>query len=92
MSKHYFSQLPNIRYKNPLESSNQNNNYILAKNLFLRTKIRDDASLDITFLQSYTIREGERPEDVAEAVILAVSLPKRASLREIIIKPRIAYL
>ena len=68
MSKHYFSQLPNIRYKNPLESSNQNNNYILAKNLFLRTKIRDDASLDITFLQSYTIREGERPEDVAEAL------------------------
>ena len=33
-----------------------------------------------------------QPEDVAEAVSLAVSLPKRACLREIIIKPRIAYL
>ena len=33
-----------------------------------------------------------QPEDVAEAVSLAVRLPKRASLREIIIKPRIAYL
>jgi NADP-dependent 3-hydroxy acid dehydrogenase YdfG len=33
-----------------------------------------------------------QPEDVAEAVMLAVRLPARASLREVIIKPRIAYL
>jgi len=33
-----------------------------------------------------------QPEDVAEAAMLAVRLPARASLREIVIKPRIAYL
>ena len=63
---HYFTQLPNIRYKNPLADKYTNDNFVTTKNLFTRAKLRDDAGRDITFLRSYTIREGERPQDVAD--------------------------
>tara|TARA_E500000331_G_scaffold105095_1_gene101827 strand:- start:929 stop:1591 length:663 start_codon:yes stop_codon:yes gene_type:complete len=66
MSKHYFSHLPDFGYKNPLTSSNTNSNYVLAKNIFRRVKMLDDALADITFLNYYTISEGETPQDVAE--------------------------
>ena len=66
MSKHYFKHVPDIRYKNPLKDSNNNDNYVIIKNLFLRAKLRDDAFTSVTFLNSYTIREGMRPDNVAE--------------------------
>lgn len=66
MAKHYFRQLPDFKYKNPLTSSNQSDNYIIAKNPFLRAKVRDDVLADTTFLKSYIIKEGIRPMDVAE--------------------------
>ena len=66
MAQHYFRQLPNIRYKNPLADKYTNDNFVTTKNLFTRAKLRDDAGRDITFLRSYTIREGERPQDVAD--------------------------
>jgi|TARA_X000000950_G_scaffold4807_1_gene4994 hypothetical protein len=66
MSKHYFKHVPDIRYKNPLTSSPNNDNYVTIKNLFLRAKLRDDVYSAVTFLQSYTIQEGMRPDNVAE--------------------------
>ncbi len=63
---YYFRNVPNLRYKNPLDSSNTRDNFVLTKNLFLRTKLRDDAQSSITFLQAYTIDDGERPEDTAD--------------------------
>ena len=42
MTKHYFKNLPNFGYKNNLESSVDRENYVYAKNLILRAKIRDD--------------------------------------------------
>jgi len=66
MSKHYFKNLPNIGYKNNLTTSVDRQNYIYAKNLFLRAKVRDDVSKEITFLNSYNIREGKRPQDIAD--------------------------
>ena len=66
MAQHYFKQLPNIRYKNPLADKYTNDNFVTTKNLFTRAKLRDDAGRDITFLRSYTIKEGERPQDVAD--------------------------
>ena len=66
MAQHYFRQLPNIRYKSPLAEKYTNDNFVTTKNLFTRAKLRDDAGRDITFLRSYTIREGERPQDVAD--------------------------
>lgn len=66
MSKHYFKNLPNIGYKNNLTTSVDRQNYIYAKNLFLRAKVRDDVTKEITFLNSYNIREGKRPQDIAD--------------------------
>ena len=68
MSKHYFKHVPNIRYKNPLTSSPNNDNYVTIKNLFLRAKLRNDVFSSVTFLRSYTIKEGMRPDNVAEEI------------------------
>tara|TARA_X000000368_G_C23005730_1_gene701089 strand:- start:397 stop:1047 length:651 start_codon:yes stop_codon:yes gene_type:complete len=65
MSRHYFKNLPNLRYKNTLDSNNSRSNYITVKNLFLRAKLRNTVNSDVTFLQSYTIEEGSRPDTVA---------------------------
>ena len=35
-------------------------------NTHFRAKIRDDVEKEITFLNSYNIREGKRPQDVAD--------------------------
>ncbi len=66
MAKHYFSNIPNIRYRNKLSDSNSRGNFVTVKNLFLRAKIQERVNRDITFLQSYTIDEGARPDTVAE--------------------------
>tara|TARA_B100000927_G_C16476066_1_gene473426 strand:+ start:13084 stop:13719 length:636 start_codon:yes stop_codon:yes gene_type:complete len=66
MANHYFKSLPDIQYRNPLKTSNTLDNYVTAKNLFVRAKVRDDIIPSITFLRSYTIEDGERPQDVAE--------------------------
>ena len=66
MASHYFSQLPNIMIRNPLDDSPAVENYITTKNLFVRGKLRDDLKNSITYFQKYTIEEGERPQDVAQ--------------------------
>ena len=68
MAGHYFSQLPNIIVRNPLDNSPAVENYLQVKNLFVRGKLRDDAFASTTYLTKYTIREGDRPQDVAQAV------------------------
>ena len=68
MSKHYFKHVPDIRYKNPLTSSPNNDNYVTIKNLFLRAKLRNDVFSAVSFLRSYTIKEGMRPDNVAEEI------------------------
>lgn len=66
MSRHYFQKVPNFRYKNPEAQNYDRDNYVEAKNLFLRAKLRDDVLNSISFLDKYTIKEGESPEQVAE--------------------------
>lgn len=68
MAGHYFSQLPNLIVRNPLDNSPAVENYLQVKNLFVRGKLRDDAFASTTYLTKYTIREGDRPQDVAQAV------------------------
>ena len=34
MARHYFKNIPNIRYRNTLDSSTSRTNYITVKNLF----------------------------------------------------------
>ena len=68
MASHYFSQLPNIMVRNPLDDSPAVENYITTKNLFVRGKLRDDLKDSLTYFQKYTIVEGERPQDVAQKI------------------------
>jgi len=68
MARHYFKNIPNIRYRNTLDSSTSRTNFINVKNLFLRAKLQESVNRDITFLQSYTIAEGARPDTVAESL------------------------
>tara|TARA_B100001250_G_scaffold227842_1_gene195559 strand:- start:639 stop:1280 length:642 start_codon:yes stop_codon:yes gene_type:complete len=68
MARHYFRNIPNIGYKNVLSSSVDRENYVYAKNLFLRAKVRDVLAKNITFLKSYIIKEGVRPDMVADQI------------------------
>jgi len=61
----YFRELPNIEYLSPLADRNSASEYIAAKNLFKRVKLRDDFYNSITNFDKYQIVEGERPDQVA---------------------------
>ena len=65
----YFRELPNLDYQSfiPIdESDNACGNYIRVKNLFRRSKIRDDLQNVFTLFNKYQIKEGARPDTVAE--------------------------
>lgn len=62
----YFRELPNIEYQSFLSNKNSSRDYILVKNLFRRTKIRDDLLREVTLFKKYDISDGSRPDLVAE--------------------------
>lgn len=62
----YFRELPNLDYQSFLPSSNSSQNYIRVKNLFRRCKLRDDLQNVFTLFNKYEIRDGARPDTVAE--------------------------
>ena len=64
----YFRELPDIEYQSPFADSNSSQNYVRAKNLFRRVKLRDDLQNVFTLFNKYQIPEGARPDIVAEAV------------------------
>jgi len=65
----YFRELPDIEYQSPFADSNSSQNYVRAKNLFRRVKLRDDLTNVFTlFFNKYQIPEGARPDIVAEEV------------------------
>jgi hypothetical protein len=64
----YFRELPDIEYQSPFADSNSSQNYVRAKNLFRRVKLRDDLTNVFTLFNKYQIPEGTRPDIVAEAV------------------------
>jgi hypothetical protein len=70
----YFRELPNIEYLSPLSDRNSASEYIEAKNLFKRVKLRDDFYSSLTNFQKYRIREGMRPDHVATEVYGSASL------------------
>ena len=61
----YFRELPNIEYLSPLSDRNSASEYIQAKNLFKRVKLRDDFYNSITNFDKYQLTEGQRPDQVA---------------------------
>ena len=62
----YFRELPDLYYQSPLASRDSSREYVLVKNLFRRVKLRDDLQSNFTLFNKFEIREGERPDTVAE--------------------------
>jgi len=62
----YFKQLPTLRYPSFLSDKNSSLDYVDAKNLFRRVKLREDLQNVLTLFDKYEIPEGFRPENVAE--------------------------
>ena len=64
----FFRELPNVEFLSPLADRNSSLDYIKVKNLFRRVKIRDDLKKYFTIFDKITIRDGFRPDQVAEQV------------------------
>jgi len=62
----YFRELPNLEYESPFANRTSSSSYIQAKNIFRRMKIRDDLQNIFTLFNKYEIREGARPDTIAE--------------------------
>ena len=62
----YFRELPSILYQSPLSTRSGSNEYVEVKNLFRRVKLRDDLKGSVTYLTNYYVRDGFRPDQVAE--------------------------
>ena len=62
----YFRELPNLEYQSPLSDRISSSSYIRAKNLFRRMKVRDDLQNIFTIFNKYEIKDGARPDTVAE--------------------------
>ena len=64
----YFRELPNLFIQSPFKERNSSDEYVLVKNIFRRMKLRDDLQNVLTLFDKYNIRDGFRPEQVAEEV------------------------
>ncbi len=64
----YFRELPDIEYQSQLLTKNSTLNYVRVKNLFRRVKLRDDLQNVFTLFNKYQIRDGERPDTIAENI------------------------
>jgi hypothetical protein len=64
----YFRELPNLEYESPFATRISSSSYVQAKNIFRRMKIRDDLQNIFTIFNKYEIREGARPDTVAEEI------------------------
>ena len=64
----YFRELPNLSYQTPFSDRSSSQDYVLVKNLFRRVKLRDDLKGSLTYLENYYIKDGYRPDQVAEAL------------------------
>ena len=62
----YFRELPDLEYESPFANRLSSSSYVQAKNIFRRMKIRDDLQNVFTLFNKYEIREGARPDTIAE--------------------------
>lgn len=62
----YFRELPDILYQSNLLHKVSSQEYIQIKNIFRRVKIQDWIAENTNFFNKYTIRDGERPDTMAE--------------------------
>jgi len=64
----YFRELPNFQYQSPFIDSLSSSEYVTVKNIFRRVKLRDDLQNVFTVFDKFVIKEGARPDTVAEEV------------------------
>ncbi|BCU93146.1 MAG: hypothetical protein CM15mV1_0870 [uncultured marine virus] len=64
----FFRELPNIEYLSVLSDRDSSLDYIKVKNLFRRVKVRDDLKKYFTIFDRVTIKDGARPDQVADTV------------------------
>ena len=63
----FFNIVPNIEYdEKPISYPFSESDFVVAKNFFRRYKINDDIFQYAVFFKKYTIKDGERPETLAE--------------------------
>ena len=62
----YFRELPDVDYQSFLSDSISSKDYLRVKNLFRRNKLRDDLQNVFTIFNKYEVKEGARPDTVAE--------------------------
>ena len=62
----YFRELPTLRYPSFLSDKASSLDYVDAKNLFRRVKLREDLQSILTLFDKYEIPDGFRPDNVAE--------------------------
>ena len=62
----YFQELPNISYPSLLSSQNKVESRITVKNLFKRSRLRTDLDQAITAFNYYDVKEGIRPDMIAQ--------------------------
>ena len=70
----YFRELPNLDYQSPLSDKNSSLDYVRVKNLFRRVKLRDDLQNVFTIFNKYIVKDGARPDTVAEELYGASDL------------------
>jgi len=64
----YFRELPNFQYIANFPNQSFNTDYVVAKNIFKRAKLRTDIASAITAFNYYQIVDNERPDQVAAKV------------------------
>ena len=64
----YFRRLPNLDYPSLLKNRESNTDFVQTKNLFRRTKIREDLFANFMQFDKYEVVGDERPDNVAEKV------------------------
>ena len=63
----YFSLVPNILYdEKPIQYPFSESDVVTAKNFFRRYKINDDIFSNVVIFQKYAIKDGERPDQLAD--------------------------
>ena len=64
----YFRELPNLNYQSTSSDRSSSKDYVVVKNIFRRAKLRDDLKYIFTSLVDYYIKDGVRPDQVADNV------------------------
>lgn len=64
----YFRELPNFEYIANFPNQSFNDDYVVAKNIFKRAKLRSDIANAVTAFNYYQIIDNERPDQVAAKV------------------------